>query len=80
MIASLMSTDADRPIMGLVGIDVLEHYCIQLDFAAGKMRFLDDKKADKQKWGKPFPIVALNSRDARPAVRENLFGAQVRIR
>jgi NPCBM/NEW2 domain len=67
---------AGRPTMGMLGFDCLRHYCIQLDFAAAKMRFLDDEKADKQKWGKAFPIVPLNSRDGRPAVSLNLFGAQ----
>lgn len=71
-----MSFHTDKPIMGVLGMDVLEHYCIQMDFSAGKMRFLDDKHADKKDWGRAFPIVALNSKDARPAVRENLFGAQ----
>ena len=63
-------------IMGILGMDVLEHYCIQLDFAAGKMRFLDDPHADKSTWGKAFPIVPLNDQDARPAVAENLLGLQ----
>jgi hypothetical protein len=70
-----LSTSAGRPIMGLLGMDVLEHYCIQLDFAAGKMRFLDGEHADKQAWGKAFPIVAVNPGDTRPGVGENLFGA-----
>jgi hypothetical protein len=29
------------PIKGLIGTDILRRYCIQLDFEAGKMRFLD---------------------------------------
>jgi len=66
----------DAPIKGILGFDCLRHYCIQLDFAAGKMRFLDDEGADTQNWGKAFPIIALNSNDARPAVAENLLGAQ----
>jgi len=65
-----------RPTMGMLGFDCLRQYCIQLDFAAGKMRFLDDEQADKQKWGMAFPIVPLNSQDGRAAVAENLFGAQ----
>jgi hypothetical protein len=65
-----------HPVMGMLSLDCLRHYCIQLDFAAGKMRFLDDEQADKQKWGKAFPIVPLNSKDGRAAVAENLFGAQ----
>jgi hypothetical protein len=71
-----MSVATGRPIMGILGMDVLEHYCLQMDFAAGKLRFLDDERADKKMWGRAFPIVALNSRDPRPAVRENLLGAQ----
>jgi hypothetical protein len=71
-----MASDAGRPILGLLGFDCLRHYCIQLDFAAGKMRFLDEAQRDKQAWGKAFPIVPLNSQDARPAVGQNLLGAQ----
>ena len=63
-------------IKGVLGIDVLEHYCIQLDFAAGKMRFLDGARANKQQWGKAFPLLAAGACDARPAVSENLFGAR----
>jgi hypothetical protein len=65
-----------HPIMGMLGFDVLKHYCLQLDFAAGKIHFPDDQRANKQNWGRAFPIVALNFRDARPAVAQNLFGAQ----
>lgn len=71
-----MGSDAGRPIMGMLGFDCLRHYCLQLDFAAGKIRFLDDKQSNKQKWGQAFPIVPLNAHDGRPAVSLNLFGAQ----
>ncbi len=67
---------ADRKYMGILGMDVLENYCIQLDFAAGKMRFLDDQHTDKSAWGKAFPMVTLNDQDPRPAVAENLLGLQ----
>ena len=63
-------------VMGILGMDVLEHYCIQLDFAAGKMRFLDDAHADRITWGRPFPIVPLLTNDSRPAVAQNLLGLQ----
>ncbi len=71
-----MSGYAGHRIMGILGMDVLENYCIQIDFAAGQIRFLDDKHADKSTWGKPFPITDLNSRDGRPAISENLSGKQ----
>jgi hypothetical protein len=65
-----------RKFVGVLGMDVLENYCLQLDFAAGKMRFLDDQHADKSTWGKAFPIVHLTDDDARPAVAENLLGRE----
>lgn len=70
------SAGAGHPLMGVLGYDALKHYCLQLDFAAGKIRFLDDERADKQNWGKAFPIVALNSKDWRPAIARNLLGMQ----
>jgi hypothetical protein len=71
-----LGADNGRQIMGIIGMDVLENYCVQLDFAAGKMRFLDDEHADKEKWGKAFPIVPLSDKDLRPAVSQSLFGQQ----
>lgn len=71
-----MSGHGGRPILGMLGYDCLRAYCLQLDFAAGIMRFLDADHADKQKWGKAFPIVPLNEHDARPAVAANLFGSE----
>jgi hypothetical protein len=66
----------DQTILGILGMDVLEHYCVQMDFAAGKLRFLDDAQADKSAWGRAFPIVPLNDKDSRPAVTESLFGEE----
>ena len=71
-----LSSLTRHSVMGILGIDVLEHYCIQLDFVAGKIRFLDDQHADKSTWGKAFPIVPLSDQDPRPAVAENLLGRQ----
>lgn len=65
---------AGRKFMGILGMDVLEHYCIQLDFAAGKMRFLDGQHADKSNWGKAFAISPLSDQDSRPAIAQNLLG------
>jgi len=69
-----LSIETGHPIKGILGMNTLEHYCIQLDFDAGKIRFLDDEKADKKKWGKAFPIIA-NDADSRPFVAQNLLGA-----
>ena len=62
------------PVMGILGMDVLKHYCIQLDFGAGKIRFLDEEQPDGQQWGGAFPIVPMSPHDQRPAVAGNLLG------
>jgi hypothetical protein len=69
-----LSTKAGRPILGILGMDCLEHYCIQLDFAARRMRFLDDEQANKKRWGKPFPLT--DRGDGCLMVSENLTGAK----
>ena len=63
-----------RPVLGILGIDCLENYCVQLDFAANRMRFLDSEHANKTDWGKAFPIT--DSGDGRPVIRENLAGVK----
>jgi hypothetical protein len=37
-------------------MDCLRHYCIQFDFVAGKMRFLDPEHLDRSELGKAFPL------------------------
>ena len=51
------SSRAGRPVMGFLGMDCLEHYCIQLDFEARKMRFLDPDHAKTTGLGKAFPVT-----------------------
>jgi hypothetical protein len=48
--------DLKRP-MGILGMDCLRHYCLQLDFEAGQMRFLDHNQMDAAKLGKAFPLT-----------------------
>ena len=64
-------TGTNRPIMGILGMSCLKHYCVQLDFSASKLRFLDDANSDKQDWGKAFPLKQI---DGCVAIRENLVG------
>jgi hypothetical protein len=45
-----------RPVMGILGMPCLKHYCLQLDFDAGMLRFLDSQSASKQNWGTAFPL------------------------
>lgn len=51
-----LANPTDYPTPGILGMDVLSHYCIQLDFSAGKIRFLDGDKVNKRKWGKPYSL------------------------
>ena len=42
-----------RPVAGILGMDCLQHYCIQLDFSDNKIRFLNPDHVDTQNLGKP---------------------------
>jgi hypothetical protein len=64
---------AGRPVLGMIGIDVLAHYCVQFDFVANKVRFLDDKRSDKSAWGTPFPLTDVG--DGCFSISENLTGS-----
>lgn len=67
-----MSASVGRPILGVLGIDVLQHYCVQLDFKAGIVRFLSSNRANKRKWGAAFPIMRIG--DGCPVISDNLAG------
>lgn len=42
-------------MLGILGMDCLQNYCLQLDFQSKTMRFLDPDETPK--WGKAFPLV-----------------------
>lgn len=52
-----LSSQTGRPVMGILGMDCLRHYCIQLDFEAGKIHFLDSDHLDASQLGKAFPLA-----------------------
>ncbi len=52
-----LSSLCGHPVKGVLGMDCLRHYCVQLDFAAGKMRFLDPRHLDSAGLGKPFALT-----------------------
>jgi hypothetical protein len=52
-----ISSALGHPVMGILGVEVLEHYCIQLDFKAGKMRFLDPNHLNVAELGRAFPVI-----------------------
>lgn len=43
-------------IVGILGMDYLCHYCVQLDFEAGKIRFLDSIHLSTAGLGQGFPL------------------------
>jgi hypothetical protein len=47
-----------RPVLGIVGLDVMENYCLQLDFASHEIRFLDPDTPAKG-LGQPFVLTTL---------------------
>lgn len=69
-----VSAFVGRPIMGILGMDVLKHYCVQLDFKARKVRFLDDEHSNKQEWGEPFALA--DAGDECFFTSDNLSGAK----
>lgn len=70
----LQIVNSGQPVMGLLGIDILRHYCLQLDFKAGRIRFLDVDHVNKKDWGKPFPLTDIG--DGCLCVSANLAGVQ----
>ena len=60
-----------RPVMGILGIDCLRHYCLQLDFAARKIRFLDPDHPEAA--GGKFPISFAHNGD-RPWIHGPILG------
>ncbi len=41
---------------GILGMDCLQHYCVQLDFEAREVRFINRHTSRVAEWGKPFAL------------------------
>ncbi|SRR6266568_3155456 len=63
----------NREARGILGMDCLRHYCLQLDFPARKIRFLDPDLAARTPLGKAFPLT-FSSGLVTVFVGENLLG------
>jgi Aspartyl protease len=46
----------NRP-SGILGMDCLKHYCIQFDFQAGKLRFLNPDELNTNQLGNAYPLT-----------------------
>ena len=44
-------------VSGILGMDCLRHYCVQLDFATGKIQLLDPDNLKTDELGKAFPLT-----------------------
>jgi hypothetical protein len=70
----------DPTCKGILGMDCLGHYCIQMDFDSREIRFLEAKRLDAQMLGKRFPLqgVMESSREGIPMIRHaGLLGGAV---
>lgn len=52
----LSQIPSDHPLMGILGMDCLRHYCIQLDFTAKEIRILDPRHLRAGDLGTVFPL------------------------
>ena len=53
----VMSMAPGSPLRGVLGMDCLRHYCVQLDFPNNKLRFLDPEAPASENLGKPHPLT-----------------------
>ena len=51
------SAGTDQRVLGVLGMDCLQHYCIQLDFQARQVRFLDPDRVRPARLGKTFALT-----------------------
>ena len=60
-------------VSGILGMDCLRHYSIQMDFANGKIRFLDPDNLKTEELGRAFPLTF--SKDGCPCIQGTLIGS-----
>ena len=60
-------------VRGILGMDCLRQYCLQLDFMGHKIYFLDPDHAENEDLGKAFPL-SFSSGLVKVSVQENFCG------
>ena len=63
-----------HPVLGILGMDVLTNYCLELDFQAGTIRIFDELSTNDKDLGEAFDLS--NIGDGRFAIKENLAGTK----
>lgn len=61
-----------RGVEGILGLDFLRHYCVQLDFSTRTVRFLDPARASGPSLGRAFPLVTQANNSV--FINADLFG------
>ncbi len=56
-VSTLPMANRSPPQKGILGMDCLQYYCVQVDCTARKLRFLDPDDLDTQGLGPSFPIT-----------------------
>ena len=67
-----ISNEVGHPVLGILGMDVLQNYCIQLNFSAHRVSFLDYDHENKSRWGAAFELFEIG--DGCFAISNNLAG------
>jgi hypothetical protein len=52
-----LASGLHHPMMGILGMDCLQYYCIQIDFQRAKLRFLNPARLKAARLGKMFPLT-----------------------
>jgi hypothetical protein len=63
------------PLNGILGMDCLQFYCLQLDFAQNTLRFLDFNGARGPDLGRPFPMIFSKSGPVQVSIPGDFFGS-----
>jgi hypothetical protein len=51
-----LSSRSGQLVMGTIGMDCLRHYCVRLDFSAGKLQFIDPNSINTNEFGISFKL------------------------
>jgi hypothetical protein len=68
-----MFSRSETPILGVIGMDCLRHYCLQLDFKARKIRFLQPARSTFTNFGKAYPLQFSQAQGDLDAVSQPLI-------
>jgi hypothetical protein len=74
VIAEDLAAMTGGPLGGILGMDCLQFYCVQLDFAQNTLRFLDPNGPRTPELGRPFPMIFSKSGPLEVSSAGDFFG------